>query len=193
MARAYRGRISQLKDGSWGLILSVTNVKDESAMRQASQSISGTYWYSRKGAFENIFRTCRITVSTLLALSFAAIFLAFARSFGLKAGAYCAGCSLLSLVAALGIMGWIGIPLQIFALILVLGIGIDYIVFFYRHSQQAVGVSFAVTIAMVTTVLSLGILVLSRTAAISNFGLVLFLGITAAYLIAPLVLTIQKQ
>ncbi len=196
MARAYRGRISQLKDGSWGLILSVTNVKDESAMRQASQSISGTYWYSRKGAFENIFRTCRITVSTLLALSFAAIFLAFARSFGLKAGAYCASCSLLSLVAALGIMGWIGIPLQIFslfALILVLGIGIDYIVFFYRHSQQAVGVSFAVTIAMVTTVLSLGILVLSRTAAISNFGLVLFLGITAAYLIAPLVLTVQKQ
>ena len=196
MARAYRGRISQLKDGSWGLILSVTNVKDESAMRQASQSISGTYWYSRKGAFENIFRTCRITVSTLLALSFAAIFLVFARSFGLKVGAYCAGYSLLSLVAALGIMGWIGIPLQIFslfALILVLGIGIDYIVFFYRHSQQAVGVSFAVTIAMVTTVLSLGILVLSRTAAISNFGLVLFLGITAAYLIAPLVLTIKKQ
>ena len=44
MARAYRGRISQLKDGSWGLILSVTNVKDDSAMRQASQSISGTYW-----------------------------------------------------------------------------------------------------------------------------------------------------
>ena len=31
------------------------------------------------------------------------------------------------------------------------------------------------------------------TAAISNFGLVLFLGITAAYLIAPLVLTIKRQ
>lgn len=196
IARAYRGRISQLQDGSWGLILPVMNVQDESAMRQACQSVQGTFWYSRKGAFENIFRTCRITVSTLLALSFAAVFLVFACSFGLKAGALCAGCSLLSLVAALGIMGWIGIPLQIFslfALILVLGIGIDYIVFFYRHSRQAVDVSFAVTIAMVTTVLSLGILVLSRTAAISNFGLVLFLGITATYLIAPLVLTIKRQ
>lgn len=196
IARAYRGRISQLQDGSWGLILPVMNVHDESAMRQACQAVQGTFWYSRKGAFENIFRTCRITVSSLLALSFAAVFLVFACSFGLKAGAYCAGCSLLSLVAALGIMGWIGIPLQIFslfALILVLGIGIDYIVFFYRHNRQAVDVSFAVTIAMVTTVLSLGILVLSRTAAISNFGLVLFLGITAAYLIAPLVLTIKRQ
>lgn len=196
IARAYRGRISQLQDGSWGLILPVMNVQDESAMRQACQAVQGTFWYSRKGAFENIFRTCRITVSSLLALSFAAVFLVFACSFGLKAGAYCAGCSLLSLVAALGIMGWIGIPLQIFslfALILVLGIGIDYIVFFYRHNRQAVDVSFAVTIAMVTTVLSLGILVLSRTAAISNFGLVLFLGITAAYLIAPLVLTIKRQ
>ena len=196
IARAYRGRISQLQDGSWGLILPVMNVQDESAMRQACQAVQGTFWYSRKGAFENIFRTCRITVSSLLALSCAAVFLVFACSFGLKAGAYCAGCSLLSLVAALGIMGWIGIPLQIFslfALILVLGIGIDYIVFFYRHNRQAVDVSFAVTIAMVTTVLSLGILVLSRTAAISNFGLVLFLGITAAYLIAPLVLTIKRQ
>ena len=195
VSEPYRGRLSHLQDGTWGLILTVTNVRDESAMREACRSVPGAVWYSRKATFENIFRTCRITVSYLLALSFAAILLVFTHSFGLKAGFLCAGCSLLPLAAALGIMGWLAIPLHIFslfALILVLGIGIDYIVFFYRHNREAVGVSFAVTIAMVTTVLSLGILVLSRTEAISNFGLVLFLGITAAYLTAPLVLTVKK-
>lgn len=195
MARSAGFRVAHLKDNSVALILTVKGVKDETLMNSIAKEIDGVSWYSRKASFENLFYSCRTTVTALLCLSFGAIFIVFIRSFGLKAGFVGALCSLFSLTSALGAMGWLGIPLHLFSLfslILVLGIGIDYVVFFHRHRNASASVSFATTIAMVTTLLSLGILVLSSTAAISNFGLVLFLGITASYLIAPMILTVKK-
>lgn len=47
---------------------------------------------------------------------------------------------------------------SLFALLVVLGIGIDYVVFFARLSAEPVQVSFAVTVAMTTILMSLGIL-----------------------------------
>ncbi len=195
MARSAGFRVANLSDKSIAIILTVKGVKDESLMNAIAKEIDGVSWYSRKTSFENLFYSCRTTVAALLSLSFAAIFIVFIRSFGLKAGFVGSLCSLFSLTSALGAMGWLGIPLHLFSLfslILVLGIGIDYVVFFHRHRNASASVSFATTIAMVTTLLSLGILVLSSTAAISNFGLVLFLGITASYLIAPMILTVRE-
>ncbi len=195
LARSAGFRASTLSDQSVAIILTVKGLKDESMMNAIAKEIDGVSWYSRKASFENLFYSCRTTVAALLSLSFVAIFIVFVRSFGLKAGLVGALCSLFSLTAALGAMGWLGIPLHLFSLfslILVLGIGIDYVVFFHRHRDASASVSFATTIAMVTTLLSLGILVLSSTAAISNFGLVLFLGITASYLIAPMILTVKQ-
>ncbi len=188
-------RVTQLSDGSVALIVTVSNVKDESSLKAIARETEGVTWYSRKASFESLFHTCRTMVSILLAVAFAGILLVFLKSFGLKAGFAAVTCSALSLSASLGAMGWLGIPLHLFslfALILILGIGIDYVVFFHNHKNAAASVSFAVTIAMLTTLLSLGILVLSSTEAISNFGLTLFLGISASYLIAPLVLTVKK-
>ncbi len=164
-------------------------------MALIAKEIDGVSWYSRKASFEHLFYSCRTAVAALLSVSFLAIFLVFIRSFGFKAGIVGSLCSIFSLSSSLGAMGWLGIPLHLFSLfslILVLGIGIDYVVFFHRHREASASVSFATTIAMVTTLFSLGILVLSSTAAISNFGLVLFLGITASYLIAPMILTVKR-
>ncbi len=195
LGRAAGFRVTQLRDGSVALIVTVSNVENEDALKAIARETEGVTWYSRKAAFESLFHTCRTMVSILLAVAFVGILLVFLKSFGLKAGFVAVTCSALSLGSSLGAMGWLGIPLHLFslfALILILGIGIDYVVFFHNHRNAAASVSFAVTIAMLTTLLSLGILVLSSTEAISNFGLVLFLGITASYLIAPLVLTIKK-
>ncbi len=195
MARSSGFRVANLKDKSVAIILTVKGVKDESQMALIAKEIDGVTWYSRKASFEHLFYSCRTTVAALLSVSFLAIFLVFIRSFGFKAGIVGSLCSIFSLSSSLGAMGWLGIPLHLFSLfslILVLGIGIDYVVFFHRHREASASVSFATTIAMVTTLFSLGILVLSSTAAISNFGLVLFLGITASYLIAPMILTVKR-
>ena len=195
LARAAGFRVATLSDNSIALIVTVSNVENEDALKAIARETEGATWYSRKAAFESLFQACRTMVSILLAVAFVGILLVFLKSFGAKAGFAAVTCSALSLATSLGAMGWLGIPLHLFslfALILILGIGIDYVVFFHNHRNAAASVSFAVTIAMLTTLLSLGILVLSSTEAISNFGLVLFLGITASYLIAPLILTVKK-
>ena len=46
---------------------------------------------------------------------------------------------------------------------------------------------------MATTMISLGILVFSGTAAISNFGLVLAAGVFTAFLASPLILRLDRK
>lgn len=75
------------------------------------------------------------------------------------------------------------------ALLLVLGIGVDYTLFL-RESRGADGdTTLAIGLSTLTTVLSFGLLSLSATAAIHYFGLTVLLGIVLAFLLAPLALT----
>lgn len=51
----------------------------------------------------------------------------------------------------------------------------------------------AITLAMMTTLLTLGMLVFSTTQAISSFGIVLVSGIFTAFLLAPLAMPTNKE
>ena len=51
----------------------------------------------------------------------------------------------------------------------------------------------AITLAMMTTLLTLGMLVFSATQAISSFGIVLVSGIFTAFLLAPLAMPDKKE
>ena len=74
------------------------------------------------------------------------------------------------------------------ALILVIGIGIDYSLFLSNDKSQTQSALLAVTMAALTTILSFGLLIISHTVAIKGFGLVLTSGIFTAFLFAPLVI-----
>ena len=97
--------------------------------------------------------------------------------------------SILSVLVALGVLSLSSYSLNLFgtmALILVLGIGINY-VFFFENAQNEKEISFvAITLAMLTTIFTLGMLVFSSTNAISSFGIVLASGIITAYILAPI-------
>jgi len=74
------------------------------------------------------------------------------------------------------------------ALILVIGIGIDYSLFLSNDNNRQQSALLAVSMAALTTLLSFGLLVLSHTSAIVGFGLVLVGGIFTAFLFSPLVI-----
>ncbi|MNF12123.1 hypothetical protein D3C80_2135120 [compost metagenome] len=52
---------------------------------------------------------------------------------------------------------------------------------------------FAIFMAVVTTLLTFGMLVFSSTQAISSFGIVLSVGIVTAFLLSPLTLPAKKR
>ena len=88
----------------------------------------------------------------------------------------------------LGLLGLFGQPLQLFnvlALMLLLGMGIDYGIFLIEHRGDA-SAWLAVCVGAASTWLSFGLLGLSQTPALRAFGLTLLFGIGLVWLISPL-------
>lgn len=96
---------------------------------------------------------------------------------------------LLAMGITLGVMGWLGEPVNVFvvvALILILGLGRDYAVFLREVGARERSPALAVTLSAITTLLSFGLLALSSIPALHVFGLATGIGILASYLLAPL-------
>ncbi|WP_425415956.1 MMPL family transporter [Photobacterium sanguinicancri] len=94
-------------------------------------------------------------------------------------------------IVGIGVTSLTGVPLNLFnllALILILGIGIDYTLFF-AEQHQADATLLSITLSAMTTLLSFGLLALSQTQAIHSFGITVLTGIMVAWLLAPLSMT----
>lgn len=98
---------------------------------------------------------------------------------------------LFCLILNVGIHGLFGISVNIFsilALILSLGISMDFFIFF-SHNADIKGITFiAVFLSMLTTILSFGTLALSSFIPVRSFALSLFIGIVCAFTFAPIVM-----
>jgi predicted exporter len=89
----------------------------------------------------------------------------------------------------------LGLPLNLFTLfgiVLVLGAGIDYPLILAESQEQHPATQIAVPYTAATTLLSFGLLALSSTPALANFGLVVVTGITVSFLLAPVALPPQS-
>ncbi len=185
-----------LPDGRSSVLVPIGGVKNSAALQQLASQQAGVSWVDRKASYDELFRFWRTLLSGLLALALLLITASYMLRLGVKAGMRSALPSWLSLAAALATLGWIGASLNLFALlalILVLGIGINYTLFFSNPRGTPLTSMLAVTLAMMTTLLTLGMLVFSSTAAISGFGTVLCSGIFCAFLLAPLALAPGKR
>lgn len=185
-----------LPDGRSSVLVPVNGVKNSAALLDLATQQAGVSWVDRKASYDELFRFWRTLLSGLLALALLLITVSYIVRLGLQAGLRSALPSWLSLAAALATLGWIGASLNLFALlalILVLGIGINYTLFFSNPRGTPLTSMLAVTLAMMTTLLTLGMLVFSSTTAISGFGTVLCSGIFCAFLLAPLALAPGKR
>ena len=94
----------------------------------------------------------------------------------------------LASLVVLGSLGWLtghyGL-IHVLALFLILGIGIDYAIF-YQQDGHTPTATLAVLFSATTTSLSFGLLGLSDTQVVHDFGFSVFIGIVAAALLAPL-------
>ena len=92
-----------------------------------------------------------------------------------------------ALGSAMAVLGWIGLPLQLFnvlALLLLLGVGIDYGIFLLEHPGDG-SAWLAVALAGISTLLAFGLLGLSATPALSAFGITMLIGELSIWLLTP--------
>ena len=99
-----------------------------------------------------------------------------------------AGLPLLAALCSLASLGWLGQPLTLFSLfglLLVTAISVDYAILM-REQIGGPAVSLLGTLlAALTTWLSFGLLAVSSTPAVSNFGLSVSLGLAFSFMLAP--------
>ena len=77
---------------------------------------------------------------------------------------------------------------SVFALILSIGISIDYCIFFSKSKAKKEVTFLSIFLAMITTALSFGTLSFSGFIPVKSFGLFLFIGILVTFLLSPVLL-----
>ncbi|MDX7987015.1 hypothetical protein FE392_06670 [Xenorhabdus sp. 12] len=185
-----------LPNGQSGVLLPVNGVKNSVLLRQLAEDQTGVSWVDRKLAFDEMFQFYRTMLGWLLAGSIILIAISYLVRLGLRRGAISILPSLLSIGCGLAVLGFSGHSLNLFsilALVLVLGIGINYTLFFSNPRGTTLTSLLAISVAMCTSLLTLGMLIFSTTQAISSFGIVLCSGIFTAFLLSPLAIPERQK
>ncbi len=89
---------------------------------------------------------------------------------------------------ALAALALCGVPINVFsvfALLVLIGLSIDYAIFCAEDFASATYTNFAVLLSAITTAISFGLLSFSSTPALRSFGIVLSVGVIVAALVAP--------
>lgn len=185
-----------LPNGESGVLIPAEGVKESAALDALSKKQPGVAWLDRKHTFDALFALYRHILTGLLGVALAVMACGAIARLGWRKGVISLVPSLLSLGCGLAVLALSGHPLNLFsllALVLVLGIGINYTLFFSNPRGTPLTSLLAITLAMLTTLLTLGMLVFSATQAISSFGIVLVSGIFTAFLLSPLAMPTKRE
>ncbi|WP_100550978.1 MMPL family transporter [Caedibacter taeniospiralis] len=138
----------------------------------------------------SVFKTYRQYIGWLLILVFAVLFLLLLLRYRNIKKTFCYFIPpTMATLLSLAVFGLFNVPITLFsilALILVLGIAVDYVLFFAETRSTTHSTMLAVALSAITTILSFGLLAFSQTPVIHYFGLAVFVGITSAFLLSPL-------
>ena len=108
--------------------------------------------------------------------------------FGLSGALRMVALPLLAALCSVASLGWLGQPLTLFSLfglLLVTAISVDYAILMREHIGGAAVSLLGTLLAALTTWLSFGLLAVSSTPAVSNFGLSVSLGLAFSFMLAP--------
>lgn len=121
---------------------------------------------------------------------YALVFMLLAIRYGARGACLSFMPPILGGAAALGTLGIAGVPLNVFsvfALMVLLGVSVDYAIFFAEDGdEEEGGAALSVVLSAMTTAISFGFLSVSSSPALQGFGIVLSVGVLVAALVAPL-------
>jgi len=184
------------QDGSVAGLVSLQGLKDSTALAGLTEDLAGVSLIDRPAELNALFADTKTQAATLKAIAAALILLLLCLPFGWRGAARCLAVPLLAALGSLACLGWLGQSLTLFGLfglLLVTAIGVDYAILM-REQVGGAAVSLVGTLlAATTTWLSFGLLALSSTPAVSNFGLSVSLGLLFSFLLAPWAISSQPQ
>jgi predicted exporter len=96
---------------------------------------------------------------------------------------------ILALMSTFALQAWMGVEINLFSVMgvfLILGIGVDYAIFYRQGHDHPNVVGMALFLCMMSTLLGFGLLSLSQTYAIHCFGLTVLFGVIFSFIYATI-------
>jgi predicted exporter len=157
------------------------------AIRAAASETPGVLWVDRLEELSGLLGSYRRQMTAVVGGGYFLVLLTLMTRYGRAAWRVIAP-TIIGSGATLAICGWFAISVNLFAmlaLLLVLGIGIDYGIYLQEAGPRLAGSWVGVTLSALTTLLSFGLLAFSRVPALHAFGLVVLCGVGFSWLLAP--------
>ncbi|WP_217477381.1 MMPL family transporter [Stutzerimonas stutzeri] len=175
-------------DGTVAGLVSLQGLRDSSALHALAEGIADVRLIDRPAELNRLFAETQRQAALLKLGAAVLIFALLCLPFGWRGAMRCLAVPLLAALGSLACLGWLGQPLTLFGLfglLLVTAIGVDYAILMRERIGGAAVSLVGTLLAAVTTWLSFGLLALSSTPAVSNFGLAVGLGLVFAFALAP--------
>ena len=169
-------------------ITSLQGLNNSSLLRVQALDLPGVVLVDRLGELNSVFAATQISAAELKLSSCVLIVLVLILPFGLGGALRIVTLPLLAALCSLASLGWLGQPLTLFSLfglLLVTAISVDYAILMREQVGGAAVSLLGTLLAAVTTWLSFGLLAVSSTPAVSNFGLSVSLGLAFSFMLAP--------
>jgi predicted exporter len=175
-------------DGGVAGLVSLQGLSDAGVLAEQAKGLEGVQLVDRLGELNRLFAATQVSATELKLLSCVLIFALLLKPFGPRGALRIVLLPLLAALCSLSSLGWLGQPLTLFSLfglLLVTAIGVDYTILMRERVGGAAVSLVGVLLAAITTWLSFGLLALSATPVISNFGLAVGLGLAFCFLFCP--------
>lgn len=183
--------------------VALSGITDRAALA-ALDNAPGVSWVDQVEDLSSLLGRYRVRAGLLLASAYFLVFLGLGLKFGWRNALSILTVPVFAALSSLAMSGWFNQLFglfNLFALLLVLGIGVDDAIFFFMASQNGHAktegnsdfvskrdtTAMAVTLSALTTILAFGMLAASATEVVHAFGFTVAVGITSAMLFSPLV------
>ncbi len=177
-------------DGKFGTLILLQGVKDTAALAASTAHDDGVMFVDKVNELGHILERQRRSATAMLALAYGAVIILLVLRYRQAKAALLVLVPLVSTLLTIALLSSAGMSVglfHLFAMFLILGLGMDYSIFIYESSATETASHTAILFSAITSCLSFGLLALSSTPMVQFFGATVFIGSLLNLILAPAV------
>ena len=183
-------------DKQFAALILLQGIKDTAALTTAATNVDDIVFIDKVNELSHILEQQRHLATAMLALAYGAIVILLLLRYRRIDAMLLALVPLVSTLLTITLLSGIGMSISLFhlfAMFLILGLGMDYSIFIYESSAAETASHTAILFSAITSCLSFGLLALSSTPMVQFFGATVLIGSIFNLALAPAVVRLSPK